>query len=249
MCGNLVVGVVPLLNKSFVTNFICFLVIVIGYFSGEPVRSHILAMGLFGFSGAITNWLAVHMLFEKVPGLYGSGIIPLKFEAFKKAIRHMIMEQFFTAENIRKFTESSDGFKPNLAPILEYIDYDSIFDGFLEVVQNSKYGGMLGMVGGTKALEPMREPFEKKLRSKFLELTTDPKILSKLTHDASSGLDHALQDKIGSMVDHRLAELTPQMVKEIIQEMIRSHLGWLVVWGGVFGSAIGLISSFLTVMQ
>ena len=36
------------------------------------------------------------------------------------------------------------------------------------------------------------------------------------------------------------------MVKEIIQKMIRSHLGWLVVWGGVFGSLIGLASSFFT---
>ena len=31
------------------------------------------------------------------------------------------------------------------------------------------------------------------------------------------------------------------MVKEIIQEMIRSHLGWLVVWGGVFGAVIGAV--------
>jgi hypothetical protein len=34
------------------------------------------------------------------------------------------------------------------------------------------------------------------------------------------------------------------MVKEIIQTMIRKHLGWLVVWGGVFGGIIGLAMSF-----
>ena len=34
-------------------------------------------------------------------------------------------------------------------------------------------------------------------------------------------------------------------VKEIIQEMIRSHLGWLVVWGGVFGAVIGLVSTLI----
>jgi len=29
-------------------------------------------------------------------------------------------------------------------------------------------------------------------------------------------------------------------VKNIIQRMIKEHLGWLVVWGGVFGGLIGL---------
>ena len=43
------------------------------------------------------------------------------------------------------------------------------------------------------------------------------------------------------IIDARLAELTPQKVKEIVEEMIRKHLGWLVLWGGVFGGLIGLI--------
>ena len=60
----------------------------------------VFSVGLFALSGAVTNWLAVHMLFEKVPGLYGSGVIPARFEEFKLAIRHLMMEQFFTEENI-----------------------------------------------------------------------------------------------------------------------------------------------------
>ncbi len=52
-------------------------------------------------------------------------------------------------------------------------------------------------------------------------------------------------DKVNGIVEKRLNELTPRMVKEIIQEMIRSHLGWLVVWGGVFGGLIGLVASFI----
>jgi hypothetical protein len=35
------------------------------------------------------------------------------------------------------------------------------------------------------------------------------------------------------------------MVKEIMQQMIRDHLGWLVVWGGVFGGLIGLVTTFI----
>ncbi|HIC12831.1 MAG TPA: DUF445 domain-containing protein, partial [Sulfurimonas sp.] len=31
---------------------------------------------------------------------------------------------------------------------------------------------------------------------------------------------------------------------EMVQKLIKEHLDWLVVWGGVFGGLIGLISSF-----
>ena len=42
--------------------------------------------GLFALSGGLTNWLAIHMLFERIPFLYGSGVIPERFEDFKQGI-------------------------------------------------------------------------------------------------------------------------------------------------------------------
>ncbi len=53
-----------------------------------------------------------------------------------------------------------------------------------------------------------------------------------------------LINDIEAIVAKRLDELTPEMVKNIIQRMIKEHMGWLVVWGGVFGGLIGLIFSF-----
>ena len=47
------------------------------------------------------------------------------------------------------------------------------------------------------------------------------------------------------IIDQRLDELTPQHVKIIIKQMIHKHLGWLVVWGGVFGFFIGIILGLL----
>jgi len=232
------------LNKSLVTNIVCALVVVIGYLLPEPFRRPVLGMGFFGLSGAVTNWLAVHMLFERVPGLYGSGIIPLKFEAFKAAIHSMIMEQFFTKENIEKFMHGEAGATPNLQPVIDNLNYDMIFDGFVEIVKNSRLGGMLTMFGGASALEPMREPFARTLRAKLTEMLEDPDFFDKLSDATSMPIHDIMEEKIDHIVQKRLNELTPQMVKEIIQNMIRSHLGWLVVWGGVFGGLIGLLSSF-----
>ena len=57
----------------------------------------------------------------------------------------------------------------------------------------------------------------------------------------NDGLVDSLSEQIGHIIDQRLAELTPQHVKTIVEDMIRQHLGWLVVWGGVFGGLIGFI--------
>ena len=34
-------------------------------------------------------------------------------------------------------------------------------------------------------------------------------------------------------------------VKEMMEEVIREHLGWLIVWGNVFGALIGLAARAL----
>ena len=52
--------------------------------------------GIFAFSGSITNWIAIHMLFEKVPFLYGSGVILDRFEDIKIGIRNLIIEELFS---------------------------------------------------------------------------------------------------------------------------------------------------------
>ncbi len=35
------------------------------------------------------------------------------------------------------------------------------------------------------------------------------------------------------------------MVKDMVHTLMREHLGWLVVWGGVFGGLIGCCSALL----
>ncbi len=233
-------------NKSLVTNSIAFLLAVFGQFS--PIYpDEIFTIGVFAFSGAITNWLAVYMLFEKIPFLYGSGVIPNRFEEFKGGIRELIMNQFFTTENIDKFMSEGGAKSLDIAPVLDIIEYDSIFEGLINTIKESQFGSMLGMVGGEEALTPLKEPFIAKVKSTLIDMTNDDTFKQKIAHSiTSSSHSDELVEKIISIVNARLDELTPNMVKEIIQDMIKKHLGWLVVWGGVFGGLIGLISTFFT---
>src|SRR5512137_1568203 len=147
------------LDKSLVTNLVAVVIIGIGYIS-PVLQDFIKSIGFFALSGAITNWLAIHMLFEKVPYLYGSCVIPDRFEEFKLSIKQLMMEQFFTAKNIEQFieTEEEQGSKMlNLEPFLNAVDYDKIYESLVSSIMESSFGGMLVMMGGPDALAPLKE--------------------------------------------------------------------------------------------
>ncbi len=233
-----------ILNKTFITNFLALILIALSFVILE-FKNALLFTGLFALSGALTNQLAIHMLFEKVPLLYGSGVIPLRFEAFKAAIKSLMMNEFFTREQLEAFFENEEK-KINLEPIIQETDFAPAFDALSKTVMESSFGGMLGMFGGASALEGLREPFSLKMKNAVISIVNSKAFnVTLANHMQSSSLNEDLLQSIESVIDARLNELTPQMVKEIVQKLIREHLDWLVVWGGVFGGLIGLVSSFL----
>ena len=222
----------PKLNMSLVTNLFALAVMLAGY----VVPAHgaiLLSTGAFALSGALTNWIAIHMLFERVPGLYGSGVIPLRFEEFKAGIKHLIVQEFFSREHIERFFAQHSA--TTAEAVNAKIDFDRVFEHLTDAIVESPMGGMLNMLGGRKALAPLKAPIVDKLKGVVSELASGE-------GSAEGGdLTDSLVQQVEQIIDRRLAELTPQKVKEIVEDMIRKHLGWLVVWGGVFGGLIGFV--------
>ena len=236
-----------ILNKSFLTNLIAVLIIVAGYLC--PVEPDLMkSVGFFALSGAVTNWLAIHMLFEKVPFLYGSGVIPNRFDEFKLAIKDLMMKQFFTQENVEHFIEAEEqqgSHVLNIDPLLNAIDYDKIYEGLVTSIMESSFGATLQMMGGEQALIPLREPFIKKVKTTLREMTESEHFKDVLKQSLDSRkVGQDIVSKIETIIDKRLNELTPQLVKEIVQKIIKVHLGWLVVWGGIFGAVLGAVFNF-----
>jgi hypothetical protein len=192
------------------------------------------------------------MLFEKVPGLYGSGVIPDRFEDFKQGIHNLIMEQFFTKENFERFYQNtgSEGERPHFdfGGVIDKTDLSPSFDALLSSILESKFGAMLGMFGGVEALTPLKAPFIDKMKASLKDISKSEDFQATV-HDmlSDSTAQGDMHSKVATVVQMRLDELTPELVKEIIQDMIRDHLGWLVVWGGIFGGLIGLIATFIKV--
>jgi uncharacterized membrane protein YheB (UPF0754 family) len=233
------------MNKSLITNTVSILIVLLSFIVPQNISHYILYAGLFALSGALTNYIAIHMLFEKVPFFYGSGVIELKFEEFKFAIKELIMKQFFTKEQLNKFFEKEEQ-KLDLAPLVKSADFTPAFDALSKTVMESQFGNMLGMFGGEAALEGLREPFSDKLKSAVTKIVSSDTFKTQLDHHIqNSSLSDDLINSIEKIVQKRLDELSPKMVKDMMQDLMREHLGWLVVWGGVFGGVIGVISSFL----
>ena len=138
----------------------------------------------------------------------------------------------FSPQNINVFAKQQT--EIFATDINDMIDFDRVFDGLVEAIESSSMGSMLAMLGGRKALQPLKEPVTLKLQEVISEIK-DAKSLDISDKDLTS----PLLTQIEQIIDHRLDELTPGQVKNIIQEMIRKHLGWLVVWGGAVGGLIG----------
>ena len=236
-----------LLDKNIFPNLAAIALIIIGWLLPGSIGTVVFYTGLFALSGAVTNWLAVHMLFEKVPGLYGSGVIPTHFEEFKSGIHTLVTRELFNKENIEKFFSKAENSKAiDVEPVVNNLDMDDAYDQLVSVVMESSLGGMLAMVGGEKALDTMRDPFKSRMREFLLKTVRSPSFQSNMQKQLQSVTSSDdFSDRIGGIVKNRLDEMTPELVKEIMQRMIRKHLGWLVVWGAVFGGLIGLISSII----
>jgi uncharacterized membrane protein YheB (UPF0754 family) len=234
-------------EKGNVSNLISFLILgfgLIGRLQEVAGSEWVLAVGLFGFAGGVTNWLAVKMLFDKVPLLYGSGVIPNRFREIRQTVKDTIMRHFFDEEYLTRFLgervdamTSSEGLGEKIKELLESEQVDGIIDAQLEKLMNSPQGMMVKMVGA-QAIKPLVVQFVSGVGAEAA-----PLLVAAL---AKPGVEVGeLREQIDALLTAKLVELTPERVKEMMEEVIREHLGWLIVWGNIFGGGIGLTAKAL----
>jgi uncharacterized membrane protein YheB (UPF0754 family) len=208
---------------------------------------YVLAFGLFGFAGGITNWLAVKMLFDKIPFLLGSGVIPRQFKEIRRAIKDAVLQMFFDKTFLesylgprsRELLKSMD--LPNiLKETMTSPDFDQMFVEKLTDIANRPEGMMLQtmatMFGGVELMAPTLKPMLVSFGQEMISALVDKFDPSKMI-----SVDK-IRDELDILMEEKLKQLTPERVKEIMEGVIRNHLGWLVIWGNVFGGFIGIIS-------
>jgi uncharacterized membrane protein YheB (UPF0754 family) len=231
------------MDKGWLTNGAAIALVGVSYGCDGFLAKALLNGGLFALSGAVTNQLAIHMLFEKVPYLYGSGIIIDRFESIREALKTLIMEQFFTPEKIESFVQTQEKVM-DLTPVIEGTDFTPAYTALVKSIMESTLGGMLGMFGGESIIEKFKEPFLIKIKAATIEISQSESFITALNTHVHKGSEN-LGSTIEAIVAARLAELTPIMIKEMLHDLMKEHLGWLVVWGGVFGGLIGVASALI----
>ena len=240
------------MNKGAVSNSISFGVLVAGVvltLRADPrvpawllsLGPWILAAGVFGFAGGITNWLAVKMLFDRVPLLYGSGVIPNRFREIRVTIKELIMAHFFDEEHLQRFyaehsglIPSGDSLSEDLAELLASTEAEQAIERQVEEMKSAPFG-MLIRMAGTEVVRLLVQEFLQGLVSDL-----GPQLQEQIQGQLPDV--KTLRERVDLLLEMKLEELTPQTVKRMMEHVIREHLGWLIVWGNVFGALIGLLS-------
>ncbi len=236
---------------------------------GGAFQEVVLSIGMFAFSGGITNALAVKMLFDRIPGLAGSGVIPARFKEIRAKVKNLILEHFFDEAYLRqyfssrevgidwkRYVKSSSG---SGGPLSCYIEQQwdqmvaphvvqPIIDRQIEKLMDSSVGGLLMMLGPDAvkpAVNQFVSAFVASLQTRVVEVASraDAKGLEvELDQDR---LIADVRANVEILLETKLQELDAMTVKRMMEEVIRHHLGWLVVWGNVFGALLGVIPILL----
>jgi uncharacterized membrane protein YheB (UPF0754 family) len=234
-----------------------------------PVQAMVLSVGMFAFSGGVTNSLAVKMLFDRIPGLVGSGVIPGRFLEIRSELKKLILTHFFSSTALRKFlADHKETFvwsqylkkkEGEAGPLGSFVSkqwkkvvavefVDSVIDRHLEGLLDSSVGGLLLMMG-VDNVKPTVHQFVSSLLVAMEEKAVE--VAAKVdVRDLEIELDEDrivedVRRNIEELIAAKLDPLDATAVKKLIEDGIRSHLGWLVVWGNVLGGLFGVLARFL----
>ena len=256
------------MDKGTLSNCISAVVLAVGAaLSPGPAQGLVLSAGLFAFSGASRTGSQSRCCSTVSPGLIGSGVIPARFKEIRRQVKELIVEHFFDEAHLRRFfaehqqdidwkqyLKQGEGGSPQRAMILKQWDkltapdvVQPVIDQQIEKLAESSIGGMLMMVG----LDNVR-PAVNQFVTSFVESMQD-KVLAaaeEASDDIKIELDEEkvvtdIRAKVETLLETKLEQLRAEDVKQMMEDVMRRHLGWLIVWGNVFGGLIGVAAYFV----
>lgn len=160
------------LEKGNISLWITFVFMVIGLIvvfddSNPKLGQYLMSFGLFGFAGGFTNWLAVTMLFVRIPGLIGSGVIPVRYVQIRETVKDVIMATFFDPEfleeylgsKLKQYGENVDT-QSQVKGMVESPEFDQKLDSKLKDLGGiPEFAPIMAMGMDPTSLKPMIKPF------------------------------------------------------------------------------------------
>eukprot|EP00698_Gefionella_okellyi_P017532 TRINITY_DN5147_c0_g1_i3.p1 TRINITY_DN5147_c0_g1~~TRINITY_DN5147_c0_g1_i3.p1 ORF type:complete len:322 (+),score=51.34 TRINITY_DN5147_c0_g1_i3:145-1110(+) len=199
---------------------------------------YLLSIGLFAFICGISNSIAVKLFFDKVPCIYGSGVVQTHQMELRDAMRRVVMnscldsrslQQHFMSEEQR--TRFGDTFSPqHITEALRSTQMELSIDNCIRQIVSESDGPVA--LQQSKAL----------VVSVIMNMA--PEIANLLTQASMTvPPDSArLRTSLDALVSDKLAEVQPDILRGMINTAFRQHASWVVVWGNIVGAMVGLVA-------
>lgn len=207
------------------------------------------AAGLFGFTGGVTNWLGIKLIFKRIPGVFFSGAVVRNISVTKKLLADFIVESFFSPLQVKQYIEQKancyltfESFDEHLENLVNSARVKAMINEQLDFLMGTPEGLKLQFLGITKAkLEPLVKPQLLRMRVSIV-----PLLLSCVESLELLNADH-LREQIVDLISTRTHELSAQQVEQLVIDAVYRHLSWIVFWGCVLGAVIGCLAEVASV--
>lgn len=188
---------------------------------------YLLPVLLSAFTGWITTWIAIKMLFHprrpiRLPGFTLQGIFPKNQRLIAEKLGQVVGKELLSfAEIEARVTDPANLEK--LKPEIE-----NHIDGFLRTRLKDTFP-LLSMFIGDKTISQLKEAFLLELESLF------PVLMKSYMNKLEQDLD------LEKIVTEKVAGFSSEKLEEIIHQITKREFAFLEVVGAVFGLAIGLL--------
>ncbi|CAH1262968.1 Hypp2604 [Branchiostoma lanceolatum] len=172
-------------------------------------------------------------------------VIPNRYREIRAKVKEVIMEMFFDEEFLEKYLShklmevaNNVDMKAKVGEIVHSKTVDRLIDEKLSSLGTTPEGQLILKMGvDPKSLKPMIKPFlqgfGEDLAPMIKETLSDPMQVIDVSK---------LRKEMEKYMNSRMETLTEQRVTSLLEAVIRPHLGWIIVWGCVFGGLIGIIT-------
>jgi uncharacterized membrane protein YheB (UPF0754 family) len=196
--------------------------------------SYIIPVLLSAFTGWVTTWIAIKMLFHprnpvRIFGFTLQGIFPKNQQLIAEKLGQVVGKELLSFAEIEAKVTSPDNLQKLKPEIEKHID------GFLRERLKEVFP-VISMFVGDKTINQLKGAFLDELETLFPVLMKS--YMDKLQHDLD--LEKIVREKVAGFSSRKLEDILAQITKKEFQ--------FLEFIGGFFGLLIGLVQVLISVL-
>jgi len=186
------------------------------------------------FTGWITTWIAIKMLFHprnpvKFAGFTLQGIFPKNQRLIAEKLGQVVGKELLSFEEIEQKVTNPENLQ-KLKPVIE-----EHIDNFLTNKLKDVFP-MLSMFIGEKTISQLKDAFLAELETLF------PILMKTYMNKLEDDLD------LEKIVTEKVAAFSSEKLEDILNQITKKEFKFLEFIGGFFGLLIGLIQVFIAIV-